>query len=81
MTIAVGPGRVEVLDQGPGLAPGDEEVVFERFSRGSAGRREPSGTGLGLPIARELIRQWDGAVSLRNRDGRGLCALIEVPAR
>jgi two-component system OmpR family sensor kinase len=81
VTIAAGPGRIEVLDRGPGLAPGDEEIVFERFSRGSAGRRGQSGTGLGLPIARELIRQWGGSVSLSNRDDRGLSALIEVPTR
>ena len=79
MTIAVRPGRIEVLDEGPGLEPGEEETVFDRFSRGSAGRRGPSGTGLGLPIARELTRQWDGDVTLSNRDGGGLCAVIEVP--
>jgi len=74
--IGVAPGEIEILDEGPGLAPGEEEAVFERFSRGSAGRRGPSGTGLGLPIARELSRQWDGDVTLRNRDGAGLSAVI-----
>ena len=81
VTIAAAPGRVEVLDEGPGLAPGEEEAVFERFSRGSAGRGGPSGTGLGLPIARELTRQWGGDVSLANRDRGGLRAVIEVPGR
>jgi signal transduction histidine kinase len=81
VTIAAGPGRIEVLDEGPGLEPGEEDVVFERFSRGGAGRRGPSGTGLGLPIARELTRQWGGEVSLRNRDRGGLRAVIEVPER
>ncbi len=78
VTIAFGPGRIEVLDRGPGLAPGEENAVFERFSRGSAGQRGPSGTGLGLPIARELTRQWGGDVQLFNRDGGGLRAIIEV---
>jgi len=78
VTIAAMPGRLEVLDEGPGLAPGEEDSVFERFSRGSAGRRGPSGTGLGLPIARELTRQWGGEVTLSNRDGMGLRAVIEV---
>jgi two-component system, OmpR family, sensor kinase len=81
VTVAARPGRIEVLDEGPGLAPGEEEAVFERFSRGSAGRRGPSGTGLGLPIARELTRQWKGEVRLENRDGRGLRAVVEVPSR
>jgi len=81
VTIAAGPGRIEVLDEGPGLESGEEEAVFERFSRGSAGRHGPSGTGLGLPIARELTRQWGGDVSLSNRDRGGLRAVIEVPER
>lgn len=78
VTIAFGPGRIEVLDRGDGLAAGEEEAVFERFSRGSAGQRRSSGTGLGLPIARELTRQWGGDVKLANRDGGGLRAIIEV---
>ncbi|MGB7587376.1 MAG: HAMP domain-containing sensor histidine kinase, partial [Solirubrobacterales bacterium] len=77
--IVAGRGRIEILDEGPGLERGEEETVFERFSRGSAGRHGPSGTGLGLPIARELTRQWGGDVTLVNRDDGGLCAVIEVP--
>ncbi len=80
VTIAAAPGRVEVRDEGPGLAPGEEEVVFERFSRGEAGQRGPKGSGLGLPIARELSRQWDGDVTLANRDRGGLRAVIQLSA-
>ena len=72
------PGRIAVLDEGPGLAAGEEEAVFERFSRGSAGRGGAAGTGLGLAIARELTRQWGGEVRLRNREGGGLAATIEL---
>ena len=79
VVLAVAPGRIAVLDEGPGLTAGEEEAVFERFSRGSAGRRGPKGTGLGLAIARELTRQWDGEVRLRNRAGGGLEATIELP--
>ncbi|HET9154998.1 MAG TPA: ATP-binding protein [Solirubrobacterales bacterium] len=78
--LAASPGRLAVLDEGPGLAPGEEEAVFERFSRGSAGRRGAKGTGLGLAIARELTRQWGGEVRLRNRDDGGLAATIELSA-
>jgi signal transduction histidine kinase len=77
VTIAAFRGGVEVLDRGPGLEPGEEEAVFERFRRGSAGRRLPGGTGLGLPIARELIRQWEGEVTLARREGGGTRAAIE----
>ena len=62
--LVAGPDRVEVLDDGPGPAPGEEEAVFERFHRGRAGRGGPPGTGLGLPIARELAGEWDATVVL-----------------
>ena len=71
-----GPDRVEVLDEGPGLEPGEEEAVFERFRRGSAGPQGAGGTGLGLAIARELAREWGGDVTLENRTGGGLEATI-----
>ena len=50
--------RIEVLDRGPGLEPGEEEAVFERFHRGRAGRHGRPGTGLGLldrPGARRVM--------------------------
>jgi signal transduction histidine kinase len=67
---------VEVLDRGPGLEPGEEEAVFERFRRGSAGRGGAGGTGLGLSIARELTRRWGGEVSLQPREGGGSRAAV-----
>ena len=72
------PGGFAVRDRGPGLAPGEEESVFERFHRGGAGRSAP-GTGLGLPIARELARRWGGEVTLRARDGGGTVAEVTLP--
>ncbi len=80
VTIAVEDGRVEVRDFGPGLAPGEDEVVFERFHRGSAGRKGPPGTGLGLAIARSLARAWEGEARLANRPGGGTVAVLEFPA-
>ena len=75
------PGALEVLDRGPGLSEADLAAVFERFHRGAAGRAGPSGTGLGLPIARELARRWGGDVTLANRDGGGARATITFPGR
>lgn len=72
-------GAVDVLDEGPGIDPAELEQVFERFHRGRAGRAGPPGTGLGLPIARELMRRWGGDVRLVNRDGGGAAATIELP--
>jgi signal transduction histidine kinase len=74
--IEAGSDRLEVVDAGPGLAPGEEEQVFERFHRGSAGQAGPTGTGLGLPIARELMRRWNAGVRLENRPKGGTRAVI-----
>jgi signal transduction histidine kinase len=73
------PGALEVLDRGPGLSEAELAAVFERFHRGAAGRAGPTGTGLGLPIARELARRWGGDVTLANRDGGGARATITFP--
>jgi len=73
------PGVIEVLDEGAGLAPGEDEQVFERFRRGRAGRAWPTGNGLGLPIARELARRWGGDVKIANRPTGGAVASIELP--
>jgi signal transduction histidine kinase len=77
--VRAAPGVVEVLDRGPGLAPDELSAVFERFHRGRAGRSGPAGTGLGLPIARELARRWGGDVALANRDEGGARAVVTVP--
>jgi len=77
---AVG-GALEVRDRGAGLAPGEAEEVFERFHRGSAGRQGVPGSGLGLPIARELARRWGGDVTLAPRPGGGVVASLELPDR
>ncbi len=77
VTLRSGARGIEVLDRGPGLAAGEEELVFERFHRGSAGRQGPPGSGLGLAIARTLARAWHGDAHLANRRGGGVVASLE----
>jgi signal transduction histidine kinase len=67
-----------VLDEGPGIEPGEEDRVFERFVRGSAGSAIP-GTGLGLSIVRALARRWGGDARIVNRAAGGACAEVELP--
>jgi len=74
------PGRIEVCDQGPGISETERELVFERFHRGEAGRAGPPGSGLGLPIARELSRKWGGDVAIATRSGGGTVATLTFPA-
>ncbi len=52
-----------VTDTGPGVPEAERARIFERFTRGSGGVRG-TGSGLGLPIARELVRRWGGELRL-----------------
>lgn len=72
--------RVEIEDDGPGLPPDEVERVFEPFHRVEGSRnRETGGTGLGLPIARDILRAHGGNVTLANRPGGGARATVMVP--
>lgn len=73
---------VRVRDRGPGIAPDQLEAVFEPFVRLEASRsRDTGGTGLGLTIARALIEQSGGQVTLENAPGGGLVATVSLPVR
>jgi signal transduction histidine kinase len=76
------PLRLVVEDDGPGIPPAELEAVFQPFRRLEASRnRETGGAGLGLPIARNILRAHGGDVVLRNRAGgeAGLEAVATLP--
>ena len=77
---ANGRAYVAVRDEGPGLEPGEEQLVFERFARGSRGKGGPSGTGLGLAIVATLARRWGGSAGIANQPGGGARAVASFPA-
>lgn len=58
---------VSVRDDGPGLEPGAEEHVFDRYYR--AGTLHPGSVGLGLTIARDLARRMGGDLTYQHSDG------------
>ena len=73
--------RMEIEDQGPGIAPQDMEQAFRPFSRLEVARNgETGGFGLGLAIARSCVRAHGGELKLHNRSEGGLRAVIELPA-
>jgi signal transduction histidine kinase len=75
-----GSATVTVDDDGPGLPEAMLERVFEPFFRLEASRSpETGGSGLGLAIARSIIRAHGGEVTLANRPGGGLRALVHLP--
>ena len=74
--------RFLVEDAGPGIAPEERDRIFERFSRGSTGRRRGlgDGTGLGLAIVAQHVNQHGGRVWVEERLGGGSRFVVELPA-
>jgi two-component system, OmpR family, sensor histidine kinase KdpD len=68
---------ISVADRGPGLEPGEETKVFQKFYRGP--RTRPGGLGLGLSIARQLVEANGGQIVAQNRHGGGAVFSIRLP--
>jgi K+-sensing histidine kinase KdpD len=62
---------VTVTDCGPGIPQADLNRVFEKFYRGPRARERVPGTGMGLAIAREIVRGHGGDLSVVSRTGQG----------
>jgi heavy metal sensor kinase len=67
-----------VRDTGPGIAATERQRVFDRFYRGDPAR-ERSGTGLGLPLARSIVRLHGGEITLESAPGYGTCFRVYLP--
>ena len=68
-------GSAAIIDQGKGIAPEDQERIFEKFERAEDG----GGAGLGLAIARRLARSMGGEVSLFSTPGQGARFTLSLP--
>lgn len=69
---------IDVVDHGPGVAPDQRRLVFQKFGRGREVRR--SGTGLGLYITRGLVEAHGGEVALEDAPGGGARFRVLLPA-
>jgi signal transduction histidine kinase len=86
VVVAAGPGpagtvRFSVRDQGPGIASGERERVFDKFYQ--VGRPEgarPPGSGLGLTIARHLVELHGGRIWVESETGAGATFVVVLPA-
>jgi two-component system phosphate regulon sensor histidine kinase PhoR len=73
--------RISVSDTGIGIPNEDLKRIFERFYRVDKARSRPAGgTGLGLPIVKEVVERMSGSVSVESQLGRGSRFTILVPA-
>jgi signal transduction histidine kinase len=72
--------RIEVADEGPGIAPDDVERVFERFYRADHARASgDGGAGLGLAIARWIVELHGGRISAEPAEPHGCRIVVELP--
>jgi heavy metal sensor kinase len=71
---------LEVVDQGPGIAPKHQSLVFQRFYRIDEARtREWGGAGLGLSITRWAVEAHGGEITLESEEGRGSTFRLSLP--
>jgi two-component system OmpR family sensor kinase len=72
--------RIDVDDDGPGVAPAERERVFDRFHRSDAARdRGSGGSGLGLAIARAIVEAHGGAIRVAESPAGGARVSFELP--
>ena len=71
---------VVVRDQGLGIAPSEQSLIFEKFYRADANMtRGVSGSGLGLYISRELVHRMGGTISVQSQPGEGSTFVVTLP--
>jgi two-component system sensor histidine kinase MprB len=76
--VVVDGGSLMVFDRGPGIEPGDEERIFDRFHRSESARSLP-GSGLGLSIVRDVVTRAGGTVTAGPREGGGAAIGFTLP--
>jgi Na+/proline symporter/nitrogen-specific signal transduction histidine kinase len=77
---ADGQARVDVCDDGPGIAPEQHETIFEKFRQGGdSASGKPRGTGLGLPISRRIVEHFGGRLWVESEPGHGATFCFSLP--
>ena len=72
--------QVDVSDNGPGLTPEEQRVVFEKFRQGGNTMTDkPQGTGLGLPISRQIVEHYGGRLWVESVPGQGATFSFLMP--
>jgi signal transduction histidine kinase len=82
--VAANPRRVEIAvrDQGIGIPRHEQRRIFEKFVRGSVARESNiRGTGIGLAMARQIVRAHGGDITVESEPGRGSTFRVLLPVK
>jgi signal transduction histidine kinase len=73
--------RLQVRDEGPGIADDEKKNVFEKFYRiGSEQTRRTQGTGLGLYLCKKIAADHDATILLKDNQPQGSNFIVQFPA-
>ena len=70
---------VSVADTGPGIAPEDQERIFEEFQQTDLGAEQREGTGLGLALSKRLVELHGGRIWVDSELGKGSTFTFTLP--
>ena len=71
--------EVSVTDTGVGIAPEDQEAIFEEFKQVGTAAKRVEGTGLGLALSRKFIELHGGQISVKSTVGVGSTFTFRIP--
>jgi len=71
--------KIDVKDNGPGIPPSDQELIFERFFRGPAQKSRRRGLGLGLPFSKLMAQALGGDLYLKETSAQGTTFTLTLP--
>jgi len=70
---------VQVRDNGPGVPADQRSLIFEKFQQGGDANHRPAGTGLGLPISRQIVEHFGGHIGVHDDADQGACFEFTLP--
>ncbi|EFH85830.1 PAS domain-containing sensor histidine kinase [Ktedonobacter racemifer] len=76
-----GYARIHVQDYGVGIPKEQQQIIFERFNRGTYSRKERAfpGLGMGLYIAQEIVKHYQGEILVESEEGKGAIFTLSLP--